>query len=103
MALDRLFWPALWGLATESGTRPEVFLTVWFAESGLDPSAENAIGCIGLNQSCPTSLGGPGFPSTPGAYKAATASEQVGWIANQVLAQVRANGGPFRSAARYFQ
>ena len=89
MALDSNFWPALWNLAAASGTRPEVLLTVWFAESGLDPTAMNVDGCIGLNQTCPKELGGPGFPSTPEAYRASPASEQVGWIAPQVLAAVR--------------
>jgi hypothetical protein len=101
--IDARFWPALWGLAIDADTRPEILLTVWFAESGLDPSAENSVGCIGLNQTCPASMGGPGFPSTPQAYKAAQASEQVAWIAPQVLAQARLNGGGFRSAARYYQ
>jgi hypothetical protein len=103
MVLDAYFWPALWGLAIDANTRPEVLLTVWFAESALDPSAQNSLGCIGLNQTCPASVGGPGFPSTPEAYRSASASEQVAWIAPQVLAQARLNGGGFRSAARYYQ
>jgi hypothetical protein len=103
MALDTNFWPALWSLAIRAKTRPEILLTVWFAESELDPSAQNSLGCIGLNQTCPAGVGGPGFPSTPEAFRAAPASEQVGWIANQVLSQARANGGGFRSAARYQQ
>ena len=103
MALDANFWPALWNLATASGTRPEVLLTVWFAESGLDPAAVNVDGCIGLNQTCPKELGGPGLPSTPEAYRASSASQQVAWIAPQVLAAVKLNGGPFASAARAYQ
>lgn len=103
MTLDANFWPALWNLAAASGTRPEIFLTVWFAESGLDPSIVNKDGCIGLNQTCPKEIGGPGFPSTPEAYSALPASEQVAWIAPQVLSQVKLNGGPFQSAARYYQ
>jgi hypothetical protein len=103
MALDAKFWASLWRLAISADTRPEILLTVWFAESGLDPSARNSIGCIGLNQTCPKSIGGPGFPSTPEAYRAALASEQLAWIAPQVRAQVLLNGGGFRSAARCFQ
>jgi hypothetical protein len=103
MTLDANFWPALWSLAAASGTRPEIFLTVWFAESGLDPSIVNKDGCIGLNQTCPKEIGGPGFPTTPEAYAALPASEQVAWIAPQVLSQVKLNGGPFLSAARYYQ
>jgi hypothetical protein len=104
MALDAEFWPSLWKLAAASQTRPEVFLTVWFAESGLDPKARNPkTGCIGLNQTCAAEIGGPGFPSSAQAFQAADASGQLDWIAPQVLDQVRRNGGGFRSAARYQQ
>jgi hypothetical protein len=104
MTLDDAFWPALWALALETGTRPETFLAVWFAESGLEPAARNAGGCIGLNQSCPKTLGGPGFPNDDAdAYASAPASAQLAWIRLQVLAAIRLNGGPFRSAARYYQ
>lgn len=103
MPLDDAFWPALWDAALASGTRPEVLLTVWYAESSLESTAENSIGCIGLNQSCPAP-NGPGFPSgDAAAYKASPASAQVAWIKPQLLGQVHLNGGPFRSAARYRQ
>jgi hypothetical protein len=103
MNLDDAFWPALWDLATASGTRPEVLLAVWAAESGLDPHAKNSIGCIGLNQTCPKPVG-PGFPNDdPATYQAAPASVQVAWITPQVLSAVQLNGGPFLSAARYYQ
>ncbi len=102
MALDDAFWPALWKLAMATGTRPELLLCVWFAESDLEPTAENSAGCIGLNQTCPKP-NGPGFPSTPAAYKGSPASAQVAWIARQVESAVKLNGGPFQSAARYWQ
>lgn len=106
MNLDDAFWPALWSLvALPSGTRPEIFLAVWLLESGLDPSAQNArSGCTGLNQTCPAP-NGPGFP--PGhdaaSFRAVPASEQLAWIAPQVMKAVALNGGPFLSAARYYQ
>lgn len=105
MNLDDAFWPALWSLvALPSGTRPEVFLAVWLAESGLEPSAQNAIGCTGLNQSCPAP-NGPGFPGgDAAAYRSAPASAQLAWIAPQVMRAIALNGGaPFTSAARYYQ
>jgi len=103
MNLDDAFWPALWSLASASGTRPEILLAVWTSESGLDPRAKNSIGCIGLNQSCPKPYG-PGFPNDDAdAYQAAPASEQLAWIRPQVLSAVELNGGPFVSAARYYQ
>ena len=103
MNLDDAFWPALWSLAIATGTRPEVYLVVWYSESGLDPAAQNPIGCIGLNQSCP-SPNGPGFPGGDAdAYRSSPASAQLAWIAPQVTAAIAANGGPFRSAARYLQ
>jgi len=107
LALDAAFWPALWSLvALPSGTRPEVLLAVWLYESNLEPTAQNADGCIGLNQSCPAANGGPGFPGGDAeaqAYRSAPASEQLAWIGPQVLRAVELNGGPFESAARYFQ
>lgn len=104
MNLDDAFWPALWALATTVGTRPETLLAVWFAESGLDPAAQNSAGCIGLNQTCPSELGGPGFPNgDAAAYAASPASSQLAWIAPQVVSAQHLNGGPFRSAARYYQ
>ncbi len=104
MALDEGFFPALWALASSVGTRPETLLAVWAAESGLLTTAKNPQGCIGLNQSCPTSLGGPGFPNDdPDAYQAASASAQLEWIGPQVVRAAKLNGGPFLSAARYMQ
>jgi hypothetical protein len=104
MDLDTAFWPALWALATTVGTRPETLLAVWFAESGLEPKAQNPQGCIGLNQTCPSELGGPGFPNgDAAAYAASPASAQLAWIAPQVVSAQHLNGGPFRSAARYYQ
>jgi hypothetical protein len=103
MNLDEGFWPKLWTLALSTATRPEIFLSVWYAESGLDPAAHNAIGCIGLNQSCPKPYG-PGFPGDDSAaYQASPASAQIDWIAPQVKDAVAINGRPFGSAARYYQ
>ena len=101
MNLDPAFWPALWELARATQTRPEIYLAVWFAESGLDPAAANSIGCLGINQTCPTPVG-PGFPGAPEAYKALPASDQLAWIASSIKQNV-ATYGPFRSGARYYQ
>jgi hypothetical protein len=104
MNLDDAFWPALWSLSTSVGTRPETLLAVWFAESGLNPAAKNSIGCLGLNQTCPREIGGPGFPNDDAeAYAQAPASQQLAWIAHQVTSAALLNGGPFLSAARYYQ
>ena len=101
--LDDAFFSALWRLAIASGTRPETLLAVWNLESGLNPAASNPLGCIGLNQSCPAPMGGPGFPTDAESYRAEAASEQLAWIGPQVMQQVKANGGAFRSAARAVQ
>lgn len=99
--LDAAFYPALWDLAIATGSRPEVFLIVWWAESGLNPGIANTSGCVGLNQSCPKSIGGPGFPD---GYQGWPASQQLTqWIAAQVTSEIHDNGGPFLSAARYQQ
>jgi hypothetical protein len=104
MALDSAFWPALWTLAINTKTRPEIFLAVWQNESGLQPGITNSIGCVGLNQTCP-SPNGPGFPSgmTGAQYAALPASSQLSWITGQVNSAIKLNGGPFRSASRYYQ
>jgi hypothetical protein len=103
MNLDDPFWPALWQLAIETATRPEIYLAVWLAESGLEPAAKNPIGCIGLNQSCPKPYG-PGFPhDDAAAYQELAASRQLEWIAPQVRDALAVNGRPFGSAARYYQ
>lgn len=99
--LDPPFYPALWSLSIAVRTRPEIFLVVWWEESGLNPGAKNKVGCLGLNQSCPKSIGGPGYPD---GYDSWPASEQLtGWIAGQVRSGIALNGGPFLSAARYLQ
>jgi hypothetical protein len=101
--LDAAFLPTLWTLAIEHRTRPEILLLTWWAESGLDPRAKNKGGCIGLNQSCPRP-DGPGFPTAdPEEYRGWPASRQLSWIGPQLAAAIALNGGPFESAARYWQ
>ena len=102
--LDGAFFPLMWTVvAIPAGTRPEIFLAAWLYESDLEPSARNAIGCVGLNQTCPKP-GGPGFPNDDAeGFRAMPASYQLSWIAPQVLSAIALNGGPFRSAARYYQ
>jgi hypothetical protein len=103
MPLDAAFPAALWTLAQSCATRPEVLLLVWWAESGLDPASKNQIGCIGLNQSCPRPYG-PGFPtSDPETYRRWPASQQLTWVGPQLEAACALHGGPFESAARYWQ
>src|SRR5271165_5796093 len=99
MSLDAAFWPALWTLAINTRTRPEIFLAVWQNESGLQPGITKSIGCVGLNQTCPSPYG-PGFPNgmTGAEYAALPASSQVGWITGQVNSAIKLNGGPFKSA-----
>jgi hypothetical protein len=106
VGLDAAFFPALWALAEKTRVRPEVLLAVWWFETGgtLEPSTRNAYGCIGLNQSCPKSIGGPGFPVDASVYQAWPASAQLAWIAPQLEGAIARGGGePFRSAARYMQ
>jgi hypothetical protein len=101
--LDSAFYPALWQLALQTKTRPEIFLIVWAEESGLNPGAINSVGCTGLNQSCPSGppTYGPGFPT---GYEDWPASQQVSqWIGKQVVSSIALNKGPFLSAARALQ
>jgi hypothetical protein len=101
-----LDWPrfgdALWSVSDELGIRPEWQLPVLYFESGgtFDPSVANAIGCVGLNQFCPTAAGpSPYLPVPPAQYRAWAASDQ---LAGPIRAYWRdaSRYGPIRSATR---
>jgi hypothetical protein len=57
-------WQALWTWAQTLGTTPQILGLTLFEESGMDPGASNAYGCVGLNQFC----SGPN--GTAGTYEA---------------------------------
>jgi len=54
-------WQALWALAQQLGSTPQILGLILFEESGMDPGAKNTNGhpnepskwCVGLNQFCP--------------------------------------------------
>jgi hypothetical protein len=81
-------------------TNPADYLVVWCRESGLRPDAVNPkTGARGLNQMMPKTLSGLGAPAD---FDKLAASAQLPWIERLIPAGEMLNGGPFRSAARYY-
>jgi hypothetical protein len=78
-ALPASFWVALWNIAGELGTTPQVLGLILFEESGMDPSIINAEGCVGLNQFCPGTFGGY-VPMSVQQYAALPAEQQLPYI-----------------------
>jgi hypothetical protein len=100
MPLSDVFFVKLADLGVRHETDPVVFLDVWNAESGLNPRAENrASHAQGLNQMMPGTLAGLGAPA---AFKDLAGEDQLPWIERLIVDGERLNGGPFRSAARYY-
>jgi len=100
MPLSDAFFAKLAELGERHATDPGVFLDVWNAESFLDPRAENpASHAQGLNQMMRTTLEGLGAPAD---FKSLAGEDQLPWIERLIVSGERLNGGPFRSAARYY-
>lgn len=99
-ALSDAFFEQLADLGERHATDPVVFLDVWNAESGLNPSAENpASHARGLNQMMPKTLAGLGAPAV---FSALPGEAQIPWIERLIAGGEILNGGPFRSAERYY-
>jgi hypothetical protein len=81
-------------------TNPADYLIVWCRESGLRPTAVNPkTGARGLNQMMAKTLSGLGAPAD---FDKLGARAQLPWIERLIAAGETVNGGPFRSAARYY-
>ena len=100
MSLSDLFFAKLAELGERHATDPVVFLDVWNSESGLDPRAENrASQARGLNQMMPKTLEGLGAPAN---FNEVAGEDQLPWIERLIASGEGLNGGPFRSAERYY-
>jgi hypothetical protein len=98
--LSDAFFAQLAQLGDRHATDPVVFLDVWNSESGLDPSAENrASHAQGLNQMMPKTLQGLGAPAD---FKSLAGEDQLPWIERLIAGGEKLNGGPFKTAARYY-
>jgi hypothetical protein len=107
VSLSDKFFVKLAELAKRHNTEPAVFLDVWNAESALDPTAENpSTHAQGLNQMLPGLLKGGGppveYPERLGPFKDLPGEDQLPWIEKLITLGERVNGGPFRTAARYY-
>jgi hypothetical protein len=100
VSLSDLFFAKLAELGERHATDPVVFLDVWNSESGLDPRAENrASHARGLNQMMPKTLEGLGAPAN---FNELAGEDQLPWIERLITSGEALNGGPFRSAVRYY-
>lgn len=100
MPLSDVFFARLAELGARHGSDPIVFLDVWNSESGLNPRAENpASHARGLNQMMPRTLEGLGAPAD---FNELAGEDQLPWIERLIAGGERLNGGPFRSAERYY-
>jgi hypothetical protein len=97
--LGRGFYDEVAKLGARHRTDPAIFLLVWCAESGLDPSAMNPGGARGLNQMQPQTLA---FFKAPAAFETLSGVEQLVWIERFIAWTESLNHGPFSSAARCY-
>ena len=76
--IDSEFYPAAWKVGLALGLSPERagydVAKLLFSESSITPSAQNSIGCVGINQFCP---GSQPAGISPAAYKNLPASQQL--------------------------
>jgi hypothetical protein len=92
---------ALWQIYNQTGIKPEFIIAVLNAESGLDPTIVNSIGCAGLNQLCSGWLQQLGF--TAQSYAALPASQQLLQGVLPYMLNAVKSYGPIRSGTRLYQ
>jgi hypothetical protein len=91
------FGTALWaGFQAGKLPRPEYLIPCLFSESGINPAAQNSIGCQGINQLCPFA-----WP-IPAGYTSWTASQQLLGPVTAMFAQIIAKYGPLNSGTRTY-
>jgi hypothetical protein len=66
--------------ANAIGVDPLDLAKLLISESGFDPSAQNSIGCVGLNQICPSSQGVFNSDYTADQYTQLTVSQQLPFV-----------------------
>jgi hypothetical protein len=99
LGLSDRFFALVAAMGQRRRTDPEFYLVVWCLESGLNPAIVNSIGARGLNQMLPSTLVGLGAPVD---FEQLAAEDQLPWIERLIASGEQLNGGPFRSAARYY-
>ena len=98
-ALSDRFFADLARMGQRRQTDPSFYLVVWCLESGLNPGIVNSIGARGLNQMMPKTLAGLGAPAD---FEKLSGEDQLPWIERLIAGGEALNGGPFRTAARYY-
>ena len=98
--LSEAFFARLASLGKRHATDPDVYLVAWNMESALDPRAINpSSGARGLNQMMPSTLRGLHAPAD---FEQLAGEEQIPWIEKLITSGEALNGGPFKTAARYY-
>lgn len=94
---------ACWTLYDRVGLRPEYLLPVLYFESGFNPAIPNAAGSpyYGIGQNSAAQIAASG--STPTAYLAMSAGDQIRSVVTSYFAGVVARYGALRSATRSYQ
>jgi hypothetical protein len=74
--IDPAFYPAAWSVGKALGLYPwragYDVASILFSESSIWPTAQNSIGCVGINQMCPGTL-----TVAPATYISLSASQQL--------------------------
>lgn len=94
---------ACWSLYDRVGLRPEYVLPVLYFESGFNPAIQNAAGYpyYGISQNSAAQIAAAG--TTPSAYLAMSAGDQIRLVVTSYFAGVVSRYGPLRSATRSYQ
>jgi hypothetical protein len=100
---DPGFYQKLLQVSSEVQMKPEDLLQVMSLESGVDPTAHNPHGnASGLIQFMPATLKSLGFAGTHTDFRQMSSTDQLDYVKQYILGQMKHNGGPFTSAAQYY-
>lgn len=97
------FYKKLVEISNELSMKPEDILNVMAVESGLNPAAHNKNGnASGLIQFMPATLKNIGFKGSNSDFRDLRAEQQLDYVKRLISANIKYNGGPFKSAAQYY-
>jgi hypothetical protein len=100
---DPGFYQKLLQVSSEVQMKPEDLLNVMSLESGVDPTAHNPNGnASGLIQFMPATLKSMGYQGSHADFRQLSPTDQLDYVKQYILNQMKFNGGPFTSAAQYY-
>lgn len=77
--IDAAFIPALISGANQLGADPFGLAAILYSESGIHSNIKNSIGCVGINQFCPSTAAAMGITDMA-AYQQLPASKQWAYV-----------------------